>query len=79
MNEKNKEISLVDLKDNIGHLSDCIEIIYRTHLAIENGDYDERPSIGSIILFDYLVKSKEILETIKDVMEGAAIKAEFPL
>ncbi len=70
MNGKNEEINMVDLKDNIGHLSDYIEILYLTHLAIENGDYDEKPSIGSIILFDYLVKSKDALETIKDVMDG---------
>lgn len=74
MNGKNEEMSMVDLKDNIGHLSDYIEILYLTHLAIENGDYDDRPSIGSIILFDYLVKSKEILGTIKDFTEGGRVQ-----
>lgn len=70
MNGKNEEMSMVDLKDNIGQLSDYMEILYRTHLAIENGEYDDRPSIGNIILFDYLVRSKEILGTINDFMEG---------
>lgn len=74
MNGKNEEMSMVDLKDNIGHLSDYIEILYLTHLAIENGDYDDRPSIGSIISFDYLVKSKEILGTINGFMEGGRVQ-----
>ena len=74
MNGKNEEMNLVDIKDNLSNLKDYIEILYLTHLAIENGDYDERPSIGNVILFDYLVKSKELLGTINDFMKSEMVQ-----
>jgi hypothetical protein len=54
----------VEFEDKLLNLKAYNEILCRTQSDIEDGEYDNMPAAGCIIMRDYLEKSKNLLDEI---------------